>query len=469
MPNLKKRLVQKHVTGGEKPKVTTCEDDTATAQTMEPKPDVQCEECSRWVFIDETPFDNLDTAGKSPFKCKICEKMDTIKRSLEEKLDAEKKVLKEMVEEEKQARRKAEAQLALLQDDHDKLKIEVTQAIERMHAEMKTLAATWKPPRLDNVETVPVHTEAGLTQANLEDTTTAGWHKESLTPHNKMNADQQSTETAGNTQGHTRKQYTGTDLEDDDDPATIAAHEEGWTVVTNSKKKSQMNKAKKVLVIGDSNIRRIKAPILDALQWDPNITVKALPGAKAKAVLDSLADNEHTEESLVIVHIGLNDLLNGATPQETAEIITAGISKMLEKNPLAQYGVCSVPMVQTEEPSTRGNIRELNFLLKETCEKMGSRAQFFNTFWVARRLEAKAISGVHFTEAGGRAVGQLLAEKIASFLGIKAVKNHNTAPPWGRSWMPRERATSPDMAQLLSQMLWQLTEQRPQKRWGRSY
>ncbi|KAL1482970.1 hypothetical protein MTO96_033451, partial [Rhipicephalus appendiculatus] len=42
----------------------------------EEHPEIQCDECGRWVFVDETPFSDVASATEGgPFTCKLCEKL----------------------------------------------------------------------------------------------------------------------------------------------------------------------------------------------------------------------------------------------------------------------------------------------------------------------------------------------------------------------------------------------------------
>lgn len=385
MLNQNRRQIQTQAAQVEKPKVGG---DPSTSGEMDSKPEVQCEECSRWVFLDKTPFEDLVLADKSPFQCRICERMATTKKEQEQS-----------VEQEKQARRKVEAELAALKEEHTIFKQEVSRMIDRVGEEVRALKTERDAQKRGKEMTLPADKAQEYGQRNPEKTMTVEDQEcgsASLALSN--------TPTTSGQAGRDNK----TDLTDHKVPSVQQPQEEGWTLVTNSKKKARTNKTRKVVVAGDSNIRRIKALLLDVLEWDLKFTVTALLGAKAKAVIDTLKGKEHTEETLVIMHAGLNDLLDGATPQETAEAITEGLTKMLGKYPYEHYGVCSVPMVPAEEPGIRENIRSLNLLLKETCKKLGPRTQFLNSFWITRRMKETAMRGIHFTEAGGKAVGHWL-------------------------------------------------------------
>ncbi|KAL1420344.1 hypothetical protein MTO96_024185 [Rhipicephalus appendiculatus] len=42
----------------------------------EEHPEIQCDECGRWVFVDGTPFSDVASATEGgPFTCKLCEKL----------------------------------------------------------------------------------------------------------------------------------------------------------------------------------------------------------------------------------------------------------------------------------------------------------------------------------------------------------------------------------------------------------
>ncbi|KAH9361491.1 hypothetical protein HPB48_013197 [Haemaphysalis longicornis] len=44
-----------------------------SGEADERNPNVRCDSCGRWVFLDETPFEDLTSAAKGdPFVCAIC-------------------------------------------------------------------------------------------------------------------------------------------------------------------------------------------------------------------------------------------------------------------------------------------------------------------------------------------------------------------------------------------------------------
>ncbi|XP_064474516.1 uncharacterized protein LOC135388711 [Ornithodoros turicata] len=109
----------------DKPKVADSEDDGEGNEN--PGPDIQCEICRRWVFLDETPFDDMDAAVKSPFKCRICTMMDVSRE-----------ILLAKIEEEKQARLRVEEQLSALRSEYTVLETRLLQTNERSQVNQTT-------------------------------------------------------------------------------------------------------------------------------------------------------------------------------------------------------------------------------------------------------------------------------------------------------------------------------------------
>lgn len=56
----------------------------STTREKEDKPEIKCESCGRWVFLDETQFEDLPSAANDePFTCTICIRFTALKARLE--------------------------------------------------------------------------------------------------------------------------------------------------------------------------------------------------------------------------------------------------------------------------------------------------------------------------------------------------------------------------------------------------
>ncbi|KAL3205979.1 hypothetical protein MRX96_010903 [Rhipicephalus microplus] len=45
-------------------------------------PSIRCEGCGRWVFKDETNFEDIDAAEEVEFRCSLCRKIDELESQL---------------------------------------------------------------------------------------------------------------------------------------------------------------------------------------------------------------------------------------------------------------------------------------------------------------------------------------------------------------------------------------------------
>ena len=163
---------------------------------------------------------------------------------------------------------------------------------------------------------------------------------------------------------------------------------------------------KKALVIGDSNMRRIKNELLVEIAGDQAVDIRYYGGKKIKFLIDKAKewlDNTPRAQTIVLAG-GLNDLLH-VNPKRQIEERQKGhidvlneMKRMIDvcKSRAVQLIVCTVPAVTRY--NIKANVEELNLALKKTVtEEKNSFIEILETDVAAQFLEDDEM---HFGLAG---------------------------------------------------------------------
>ena len=130
---------------------------------------------------------------------------------------------------------------------------------------------------------------------------------------------------------------------------------------------------KKVLVVGDSNITRVKEGLLARVKEDGRANIVAQSG---KCIVDAMAkakeevwDNREGE-NLVVVHAGLNDVLKGRS-QNLGRQIEVGLRKLREVSETVQVQICTIPEVWGQSLQTEKRVVEANRVIRGMSRRLG--------------------------------------------------------------------------------------------------
>ncbi|KAM7290262.1 hypothetical protein ISCGN_026909 [Ixodes scapularis] len=356
---------------------------------------VQCEGCGRWCYLEETGFGSLEVAAEVSFECRLCVKLQQVTgewegrvREIEAQLKAEgeKRVgLEAQVEEltrqlnhereqrvglEKQAEELGEVWKAGLEER----KRECDSRVERLEGVIR--ASESSEGRKEEVSVlagrtaslqagVPGGRESGLLAGGLDD---AG---ELIEPQLNGAFEQQAS----------GSQVTGDKSQD---------------------KGAQAPGGSRVLVVGSSNVARVRRGVHNRVKGDQRVTVKVQPG---KCMVDAMTaaregvwDNREGR-NLVIVHAGLNDVLKGRS-QNLGKQLNVGIRKLRDVSENVHVVVCTIPEVRGQSGLTERRVVEANGVIKGM-----SRQLRYDVMEVNREVyEAGSrpfADGIHYSEATG--------------------------------------------------------------------
>ncbi|KAM7310286.1 hypothetical protein ISCGN_007199 [Ixodes scapularis] len=372
---------------------------------------VQCEGCGRWCYLEETGFGSLEVAAEVSFECRLCVKLQQVTgewegrvREIEAQLKAEgeKRVgLEAQVEEltrqlnhereqrvglEKQAEELGEVWKAGLEER----KRECDSRVERLEGVIR--ASESSEGRKEEVSVlagrttslqagVPGGRESGLLAGGLDD---AG---ELIEPQLNGAFEQQAS----------GSQVTGDKSQD---------------------KGAQAPGGSRVLVVGSSNVARVRRGVHNRVKGDQRVTVEVQPG---KCMVDAMTaaregvwDNREGR-NLVIVHAGLNDVLKGRS-QNLGKQLNVGIRKLRDVSENVHVVVCTIPEVRGQSGLTERRVVEANGVIKGM-----SRQLRYDVMEVNREVyEAGSrpfADGIHYSEATGYRVGDRMGRTVTAFLG----------------------------------------------------
>ena len=142
-----------------------------------------------------------------------------------------------------------------------------------------------------------------------------------------------------------------------------------FTVPGNSDYASIIKNGRKVLVVGDSHIKRIRRNDFNKELKNGKAIFRSFSGANTKQldhyILPPLVDDK---PDAVIIHVGTNDILTNANHEEIARnIIKIGLNS---KNHSVNDVVISSVLVK-KNPNLNALIRRVNDLLRDLCSMNG--------------------------------------------------------------------------------------------------
>ncbi|KAM7306275.1 hypothetical protein ISCGN_010007 [Ixodes scapularis] len=395
---------------------------------------VQCEGCGRWCYLEETGFGSLEVAAEVSFECRLCVKLQQVTgewegrvREIEAQLKAEgeKRVgLEAQVEEltwqlnhEREQRVGLEKQAEELgeQGGLEERKRECDSRVERLEGVIR--ASESSEGRKEEVSVlagrtaslqagVPGGRESGLLAGGLDD---AG---ELIEPQLNGAFEQQAS----------GSQVTGDKSQD---------------------KGAQAPGGSRVLVVGSSNVARVRRGVHNRVKGDQRVTVEVQPG---KCMVDAMTaaregvwDNREGR-NLVIVHAGLNDVLKGRS-QNLGKQLNVGIRKLRDVSENVHVVVCTIPEVRGQSGLTERRVVEANGVIKGM-----SRQLRYDVMEVNREVyEAGSrpfADGIHYSEATGYRVGDRMGRTVTAFLGgpraLGALKG-SSVPKKAACKLPQQR------------------------------
>ncbi|KAH7973154.1 hypothetical protein HPB52_022160 [Rhipicephalus sanguineus] len=344
---------------------------------------VQCGECTRWCYLDETAFTSLADAEEASFVCKLCEKVKAAVQRMEsciEELKGELKV-------ERVKRIELQAQLGEARERGEA----TASLVEQMEADLRKERE--RRAELEERVKVLMALDSGIGDSRRK--------SYSDVARQASGGAKQGAPAAGSLSRVGDTQRTG--------------DQRGRTGSQQSQAGSERLDRRRVLVVGDSNVARVKQGVLTTVKADRRVKVEAQSG---KCMTDALAKAQEVVgdsmegENLVIIHAGLNDVLKGKS-QNLQRQLEDGVRKLREASEGVHVTICTIPEVWGQsggmerrviEAVIRAMSRQLSYSVMEVNKDVYEPGPF-------------AQDGIHYSGATGRRVGNRMGRQATAFLG----------------------------------------------------
>ncbi|KAM7290239.1 hypothetical protein ISCGN_026886 [Ixodes scapularis] len=177
---------------------------------------------------------------------------------------------------------------------------------------------------------------------------------------------------------------------------------------------------REVIFAGDSNVARI-APTLHDEVRDPK-RLEILLNRKGTVdvihqLIDTYEEQARTVPRMYILHIGVNDILQGENPDSIVNRLQTRWSK--RKSALA---ICSVPEIDSRGKGLQAATMLLNAKLKRLCKVI--RAKFID---LSHGMTEKAMEkdGLHYQKERVRVVSEIVGAVASRFLGNRNKRYQN--------------------------------------------
>lgn len=174
------------------------------------------------------------------------------------------------------------------------------------------------------------------------------------------------------------------------------------------------SKPKAVIVIGDSNVRRLDGPIKRNLKSvdRSKVSIESYSGIGTDRLVDKVTaavTKEESKDVKVIVHVGTNDV----TKMGSQELL-AKLGRLIRAAKDARTGI-SVEVCKVPSRTDKGNYifsrsESVNCQLARLCRENGASCLDLGGY----RL---GVDGVHYNTLGATSVSSNIAKSIISFLG----------------------------------------------------
>ncbi|KAG0444340.1 hypothetical protein HPB47_013907 [Ixodes persulcatus] len=180
-----------------------------------------------------------------------------------------------------------------------------------------------------------------------------------------------------------------------------------------------------VIVIGSSNVARCREGIRSKVEDDERVKVVTRPGKRMKDVLECAAailQENKAAESLVMVHAGLNDVLNRGGGDLGAHI-REGVRQLRKVKENVHIVLCTIPEIRGQTEQTEREVREANNVIEALRFQHRYEVMDINRE-VRQRSPVPTFQrdGIHYGELTGRRVGRRMGCRARAFLGACEVR-----------------------------------------------
>lgn len=174
---------------------------------------------------------------------------------------------------------------------------------------------------------------------------------------------------------------------------------------------------RRVLVVGDSNVHRLKSPILNSVKEKNKITIVGVSGArvsKCEQVITTELAKVKSSKVKVIVNVGTNDVGKLAS-QEVLSKFKNLIRTVKRLRTGVDVALCTIPSRKDEGTYIYSRSESINNQLAKLCAEEGASV-IDSRLKTTRLKHMLGWDGVHYTREGAQVVGSLIGRVAESFL-----------------------------------------------------
>ncbi|XP_072141015.1 uncharacterized protein [Dermacentor andersoni] len=164
---------------------------------------------------------------------------------------------------------------------------------------------------------------------------------------------------------------------------------------------------RRVLVVGDSNVGRAEQGMMVRVKADGRVQVEVQAGkgmAEAMTKARKVVGDSMESDSLVVMHAGLNDLLQGRS-QDLEMQIETGLSKLREASGRVHVTICTIPEVQGQTYQVERRVVEANRVIKSLSGRLGYSVMEVNRDLYGAGSRLFVQDGIHYSGATGKRIG----------------------------------------------------------------
>ena len=174
-----------------------------------------------------------------------------------------------------------------------------------------------------------------------------------------------------------------------------------------------------VWVVGSSNVTRCKAAVIKGVGYDQRVQVVAMPGKCFSEVMEEAKDRMWANmkgRNLVVVHAGVNDVLNGKG-RYLGKQIEAGVKKLRTLSEGVHIVLCTIPEVRGRGPEIERQVVEANALIRQMKETLRYDVMDVNQeVYGTGALHPFSWDGIHYSTPTGWQVGSRMGRRARAFL-----------------------------------------------------
>ncbi|CAN7994574.1 unnamed protein product [Ixodes pacificus] len=366
---------------------------------------VKCEGCDRWVDLEATPFEALEEAEASRYRCALCIKIEVLQEILENALMKAKEewrereeYLKTLFEEEKTLRTAEQAKREKL----EKQIAELTNTLEAMQGETRKER---RPPSPHMMQ----EGERRIQETDREEDTAPEAKGESVVP---TTAGQERAQDNRISPGRQEDNTTSPGCQDTEPRWTrVPTQPTGQKRAGSTPMRPPKGVKREIIVAGDGNVGRFASALVQEVGVKDSVEFLYQRGATVDQTHEAIREYEGQARKIprkYVLHLGLNEVLQG-----TVEDLTAKLEETW-KGRGAELVICSIPEVSSRGKEMQADAAKANARIRAMCVRIKARFLDMEPVLNSRCFTKE---GTLYSNEGVQRVTKKIAGMIASFLG----------------------------------------------------